>query len=64
MYLAAPNGTLQFLTADEKEFTEKDELIRLVSTDMPVVDGAMPYTAGSEQVYKAVEVQKPWYKRM
>jgi hypothetical protein len=60
MYLAAPNGTLQFLPAEEHYMDNKDKLVRVVSTETPVVEGALPYTPGSEQVYNRIVKKRSW----
>lgn len=66
MYLAAGNGTLQFLPTKAET---SDTMVRVVSTEMPVVPGAIKYVAGSEQIYKAVVVEVeakkkwPWSKK-
>ena len=57
LYLAAPNGTLQFLPARNPK---SDNLIKIISTDTPVVAGALLYTPGQEQIYNAVVLKRPW----
>jgi hypothetical protein len=61
LYLAAPNGTLQFLPAREPV---SDHLIKVISYETPVAEGALTYTTGSEQIYVAVTKVNPWYKRL
>jgi|GEM_PF-5597187 len=63
MYLVAGNGTLQYLPANAKK---SDTIVQVISTEMPIIEGAMKYEVGSEQIYKAVEVEikKKWYKRI
>jgi len=54
MYLAAPNGSVQFWSKNIPVGPAVLNMIRVVSTDTPIVPGVAPYTTGSEQLYREV----------